>query len=117
MTGEKQILEARARGQRLPGNAIWVKVDAQAKPWPMTEAGDHAEVCISPSDYVSLLDLRFAAGLTILVEGCDSIRVDEVAKAFGKARAARVIATTFSNDMRPQVLRATDTEGALTWPM
>ena len=78
--------------------------------------GDHGEVGIEASDYPELLDLRFAMGLRVHVEGRDAQRVDQVAAAFVAARAARVLTTVYEfSNHRAEIVRLTDTEGVMQW--
>lgn len=114
MTGHKPLVEMRMRGQHPP--FVWVQTSFEAYPkWRLF--GDKPEVGIEAQDYPDLLDLRFAIGLTVLVEGSDAQRVLDVAKAFERAKAKRVIATTDSGGCRPEVVSISDTQGAMNWPM
>lgn len=103
MTGHDHIIRMRRAG-RAP-TFVWVSdfPDAFLDGLTVRMAGDTPE----------LADLRFLVGLTAIVEGSDSVRVDRIAKACTAARAQRVIASTHA---RRDVVRITDTEDVLTWP-
>lgn len=99
MRGHEHIVELRRRGVVPIGGVI---VDAspldasqQATDWGREwgKAGmSMAFVDIEPSETIDRLDLRFAIGLEVQVSGDDANRVREVAQAFVKAGARRVIA-------------------------
>lgn len=116
MIGEKAVFEHRIRGTPLRDGALYVHTDLKPdRDW--RKYGEHAEIGIEEGDYPELLDLRFAMGLRVHVEGSDPQRVDQVARAFVAARAARVLTTVFERiGGRHEVARLTDTEGILTWP-
>lgn len=94
MKGHEDLIDLRRKGFRPIGG---VMVDA-------TPGGDRwaqdwgrlgismAFVDIALDDPLHRLDLRFAKGLPVDVSGEDVCRVGEVAKAFVKAGASRVIA-------------------------
>lgn len=117
MIGEKEVLEHRIRGGKLRDSALYVQTDPVKPNREWRQFGEHAEVAIEAADYPELLDLRFALGLRVHVEGMDSERVDQVAAAFSAARAARVLTTVFKQvSGRFEVARLTDTEGVAVWP-
>jgi hypothetical protein len=114
MTGHEPIIAMRRRGRLPKAGCLWVKTDLQPnREWHHHD--DHAEVGIDAADYPELLDLRYAVGLTVIVEGCMADRVAVVGKAF-QAHAGRVLTTLFSRTVRPESTRLTDTMGVLSWP-
>ena len=116
MIGDKTIFDIRRAGRALVRDVIDVYTDIKpSRDWH--RYGEVAEVGIEPGDYLDLLDLRFAIGLRVNVHGTDAERVVEVAAAFAKAKAKRVIATVFEHvNHRVRIISTTDTEGVLTWP-
>lgn len=121
MKGDRQVIEQRMQGQPMPSQCIDVMTDGR-KPNPKwRQFGEHAEVSIEASDYPELLDLRFAFGLIVRVEGEETDRVDAIAKAFLKAKAARVMTTVFKRQQNQwgvsfDVVRLTDSAGEMVWP-
>jgi len=113
--GDKTIVDMRMAGQALVRDVIDVYTDIKpSRDWH--RYGEVAEVGIEPGDYLDLLDLRFAIGLRVNVHGTDAERVAEVAAAFVRAKADRVIATVFEHvNHRVQIISTTDTQGVLTW--
>lgn len=103
MTGHEPILALR-RGSLKPA-FVWLSDHAHTVPHDLT-------VRIAPADVPEQLDLRFLVGVTALVDGSDDARVQRIAKAC-QPIAKRVIATTCKGR---DVVRITDTDGALTWP-
>lgn len=68
-----------------------------------------AQVEVEPTDLVSGLDLRFAVGLSVVVNGDDLDRVEAVGRAFGRVGAGRVITSTVARAGRAyDVVRLTD---------
>ena len=102
MTGHEPILAMRRAGSK--PLYVWLTDHAKVTPHPLT-------VRIQPQDVPEQLDLRFLVGVTALVEGADPARVQRLADAC-RPIARRVIATTSRGR---DVLRITDTDGALTW--
>ena len=115
MIGDKQVLDHRMRGQVLPDAALYVHTDIKPnREWQ--RYGERAEVAIEATDYPELLDLRFAVGLRVHVDGRDAQRVDQVAAAFVAAQAARVLTTVYElSNHRAEIVRLTDTEGVMQW--
>lgn len=79
------------------------------------------DLFIAPDESVQRLDLRMLVDLTVKVTGNDAERVAAVTEACVKAKAKRVIGVTHQQHGTPEyprfdVVRITDTEGALTWP-
>jgi hypothetical protein len=115
--GEKKVFEARSKGVALVDGCLYVQTDGTKPNRDWCKYGERAEVAIEPGDYPDLLDLRFAIGLRVHVEGTDAQRVDQVAAAFAAAKAGRVMTTVFKHiGGRFEVARLTDTEGIATWP-
>lgn len=116
MTGDKAITEHRRAGRGLRDNAVYVHTDGLKVNRDWQRYGEHAEVQIAADDYPELLDLRFAMGLRVHVEGSDQQRIDQVAAAFVAAHAARVLTTIFQQiGGRAEVVRLTDTDGVMVW--
>lgn len=117
MIGDKQVFEHRTSGGRLRDSALYVQTDPIKPNREWRQYGEHAEIAIEANDYPELLDLRFALGLRVHVEGMDAQRVEQVAAAFSAAKAARVLTTVFTQVAgRFEVARLTDTEGIAVWP-
>ena len=116
MIGSNLVLESRLRGTPLRDAALYVHTDRfPCRDWQ--RYGEHAEIAVESDDYPELLDLRFAVGLRVHVEGTDAQRVDRVAAAFVAARAARVLTTVFiTTNGWQEVARLTDSEGVMIWP-
>ena len=115
MTGHEPIIGLRRAGRLPKAGMVWAKTDGTAyRHWH--QFGDHAEVGIEAGDYPDLLDLRFASGLTVIVEGTDADRVASVGKAFERAKAKRVIETLNTGGMWCETASVADTLGVLTWP-
>jgi hypothetical protein len=113
MTGQKPLLEMRLDGRH--PSFLWVKTDLPAsREWHLQ--GDQPEIGIEPHDYPELLDLRTAMGSTVMVDGCNAVRVAAVGKAFLNANAARVIVTLDTGGPWPEVVSISDSEGVMTWP-
>lgn len=116
MIGDREVLEFRKAGGRLVDGVLHVHTDGIKVNRDWIRFGERAEVGIEPTDYPELLDLRFALGLRVHVEGTDSQRVDAVAAAFSQAKAARVLTTVFAKvNGRQELVRMTDTKGVLQW--
>ena len=68
------------------------------------------QVEIEPGDFVAGLDLRYAYGLAVIVNGSDLTRVQAVGRAFERSGAARVVtATTRRAGAVCEVIDYTDT--------
>jgi hypothetical protein len=103
MTGQEPILALRRAGSK--PLFVWLADHPKTIAHELT-------VRIQPQDVPEQLDLRFLVGVTVLVEGEVPERVERLAAACGRI-ARRVIATTSRGR---DVLRITDTEGAMQWP-
>lgn len=57
-----------------------------------------AQVEIEPGDFVASLDLCYAVGLTVVVNGDNLARVTGIGRAFEAAGAARVVASTIARN-------------------
>ena len=113
MTGHQPLLSMRLRGQHPP--FLWVQTSLPAnRDWD--RYGEHPEVGIGEGDYPELLDLRFAMGLTVIVDGSDPKRVASLGKAFEQAKAKRVICNVDTAGEWPELMSVSDTDGVLTWP-
>lgn len=116
MIGDRDVLAFRAGRGKLVDYCLHVHTDGIKVNRDWIRVGERAEVAIEPDDYPELLDLRFAVGLRVHVEGTDPQRVDAVAAAFSQAKAARVLTTVFAKvNGRQEVVRMTDTKGVLQW--
>ncbi len=103
MTGDREILAMRRAGMK-PA-FVWVS------DFPFAFL-DGCTVRVD-GDVPELLDLRFLAGTTVIVEGPDAGRVERLAAAC-RATASRVIASTLSNASGWwEVTSTTDTEGLI----
>jgi hypothetical protein len=58
------------------------------------ETPHNAQVEIEPGDFIAGLDLRYAVGVKVLVNGSDNERVKAVGRAFERVGAARVVTAT-----------------------
>lgn len=103
MTGQQELFALRRSG--LKPEFVWVSDFPNC-----TLDGLTVRVAV---DTPELEDFRFLVGVTALVEGMDASRVDRIAKAC-QAIARRVISSTFDGR---DVVRVTDTEGAMSWPV
>lgn len=111
MTGHQPLIAMRLRGQRPP--VLWVQTSLQSnRDW--ARYGERPEIGIEAADYPDLLDLRFAVGLTVLVDGSNPDRVASVGKAFEQV-AKRVICNVDSGGEWPELVSTTDTQGELAW--
>ena len=95
MRGHEHIKTMRLQGA-VPG-LIFVDTDpCQWQTWRTwhTETPHNAHVEIEPADFIAGLDMRFARGMKILVNGSDDARVKAVGRAFERVGAARVVTAT-----------------------
>jgi hypothetical protein len=115
MRGHEPLLQMRRLGAKprmvtlltTPGFDRWVST------WPALFP-EYPEVEIGSDETPERLDLRCLVGLQVRVQGADEQRVERVARAAAAAGAARVIAAV--HDEQLDLVRITDTQGALTWP-
>jgi hypothetical protein len=103
MTGHQELFAIRRAGHK--PEFVWVSdfENCYLDGFTVRVAGDTPE----------LEDFRFLVGVTAIVEGSDAARVDRIAKTC-QAIARRVIASTFNGR---DVVRVTDTEGVMSWPV
>lgn len=95
MRGHEHIKTMRLQGA-VPG-LVFVDTDpcqwASWRTWHI-ETPHNAQVEIELGDFIAGLDLRYARGLKVLVNGSDNDRVKAVGRAFERSGAARVVTAT-----------------------
>lgn len=113
MHGHHELIAMRRAGMK--PEMVWIADYSVATDW--AKWGDHPQVCVA-GDTPEIEDFRFLVGITAIVNGFDSARVDRIANACA-AHAKRVIATTaaWATAHQVETVRITDTEGVLTWPV
>lgn len=125
MRGHHDLIEMRRKGF-IPAYGVEVETDAKSSGWPEQWPQLHAwigvhspmaYVHIGPDERLGLLDLRWAVGLEVRVEGTDSSRVGEVVEAITQAGAARVIGIVFAlrSGGETEAREIIDSGGVLTW--
>lgn len=125
MNGHQPLIAMRLKG-RVPEFGIEVETDAECSTWPAQWHGIHEQfgvippkafVSIGPGDTLASLDLRFAVGLEVKVEGMLSRRVRDVFAAFRAAGAKRVIGVVFMprGQGLAETLEIFDSEGEVSW--
>ena len=91
MRGHEPIVKARQKGAKPAGF-----VEVLLQPWPRgdwaTTEFRRGRVFVEPGDTIDLLDLRFAVGCDVLVDGSNRQRVERLYAALQRHKARRVIA-------------------------
>ena len=92
MKGHKPLVEMRLSGKA--PKSIWVRV-GPATPWHSAwhrfhESWNYAHVAIEPEDILADLDLRWAVGMWIMIEGEDHYRMTKLAEHFMLMRPYKV---------------------------
>ena len=101
MTGDMPL--RRMRIKRMAPKVVWVWVginpSSLASQWPeIPEFWNHPEVDILPADRIDLLDLRFAVGLQVHIDGNDTReRILSAHRAFSLAGAKSVFTMVEGN--------------------
>jgi hypothetical protein len=118
MRGHEPLLQMRRSGLRprtvtlltAPGWDRWVSN------WPAV-CPEFPELEIAPDETPERLDLRCLIGLPVHVLGTDEARVERIAKCAMAAGAQRAMGSVFRADGPGlDLIRMTDTEGAVIWP-
>lgn len=94
MIGDIPLKRIRMAGKAPKAVWVWVGItqDPLAAQWhEIPEFLNHAHVDILPSDRIDLLDLRFAVGLQVHIDGDSKNRILEAHRAFSLAGAKMVI--------------------------
>jgi hypothetical protein len=111
MRGHEPILQARKRGAK---PAEFVEILLQV--WPRDADFRRGRVFVEPGDSIDLLDLRFAVGCDVLVDGSDPKRVERLYTALQRHKARRVIANCGrAVNGVGQLDFVLDTQEILTW--
>ena len=93
MIGDMPLKRIRMAGKAPKAVWVWVGINPSslASQWhKIPEFWNHPEVDILPADRIELLDLRFAVGLQVHIDGEDRGRVLEAHRAFSLAGAKSV---------------------------
>lgn len=94
MIGDMPLKRIRMAGKAPKAVWVWVGINPSsiAAQWhEIPEFWNHPEVDILPSDRIELLDLRFAVGLQVHIDGDSKDRILEAHRAFSYAGAKMVI--------------------------
>lgn len=119
MRGHQPIIAARRQGF-VPAS-VWLhdlpagqRPERERFPWPTF--GSAASVDIEATDSPARLDLRFLVGMQVFVMADRAERLEALESAAKAAKAKRVLGHLFADSRQgPQLVRITDTEGAMTW--
>lgn len=93
MIGDMPLKRMRMARKRPKAVWVWVGINptSLASQWhEIPEFWNHPEVDILPSDRIEHLDLRFAVGLQVHIDGDDKQRILEAHRAFSLAGAGSV---------------------------
>ena len=94
MIGDMPLKRMRMAGKAPTAVWVWVGINPSsiAAQWhEIPEFWNHPEVDILPSDRIELLDLRFAVGLQVHIDGDSKDRILEAHRAFSYAGAKMVV--------------------------
>jgi len=118
--GQDALLTMR-RGGKAPSIVFVETTSDRLKTWRDWQAvtPGMATLLIEHDDVPALLDLRCVVGLVVSIAGDCEEFVGRVHDACIEAKASRVISTVTRPNHRGdhEVIRITDTTGAMVWPM
>ena len=102
MIGDMPLKRIRMAGKAPKAVWVWVGMHPteMSALWPeIPEFHSHPEVAILPTDRIELLDLRFAVGLQVHIDGDDTReRILKAHRAFTEA-GAKVVATMIEGNL------------------